>query len=142
MIELLLFMLSLTHCQPRDRMEQYAQAIITATNDRTERRVLAVVGLHENDFAARSPTPPFGVTYYQHTHPGERIIVARGAVIALATLRAIRTTACPGAPWQVVLGRYNMGPNHPQHGCYSNALSRLEAAEVQPETGHERHHAR
>lgn len=119
----------------------YAEAIVAATEDPTERAVLTTIAFTENWFHAAS-YPPFGVTHWVSLHPEvcqrrdhytgcERLSIRRGAEIALSNLRFIRRVRCPGRPWADVLGRYHHGvgrdhPEQPFAGCYADPLARRQ----------------
>lgn len=123
----------------------YAEAIVLATDNPTERAVLTTIAFTENWFHAAS-YPPFGVTHWVSLHPEvcqrrgqyencERLSIRRGAEIALSNLRFIRRVRCPGRPWADVLGRYHHGvgvdpPEQPFAGCYSDPLARRQVAWV------------
>ena len=108
----------------------YARAILAATRNRVEQRVLAVVAYRETHFQrrGRDGTPPFGVTDWARFHHRRRISVRHGARIALHALRFIRRVRCPGAPWPIVLGRYHHGNGTHDGGCYADDLSRNQVA--------------
>ena len=106
----------------------YARAILAATRNRTEQRLLVVIAYAETRFKprGRDGTPPFGVTDWARVHRTRRISVRHGARIALHALRFIRLVRCPGAPWSVVLGRYHHGNGTRDRGCYEDGLARIQ----------------
>lgn len=123
---LLALMLALVGGRAPDGLVRYHDAIETATNDATERRVLAVVGRHENYYHLASRTPPFGLTH-RLSLGLPRLDVDASAVVALRVLRRLRALC---GSWSAALGRFHHGTVGERGGCWSDRLSTREAREA------------
>jgi hypothetical protein len=112
--------------------ERFARAIMAATDDPQEQRLLTVVAYGENWYHETS-YPPFGLTDLirdnpswcltregdQPPEPGQTrrdrphcrvLTIEEGARISLRALRFVRRVRCaPGASDEAVLGRYGWG---------------------------------
>ena len=126
---LAIFIFALVGQRPHepDGIWQHIDAIFTATENEEERRVLAVIALHETWFDLNSRTPPFGLT--ERLERGlPRLSVAASAPVALRVLRYLRgRCASLGAPsWSAVLGRYHRGTAGPLQGCVADRLALVE----------------
>ena len=130
-VALLAFMLALLGGRPSDGLVAYRDAILAATDDPTERRVLAVVGKFENTYhlhSERPPfTPPFGLTHRESLGL-PRLSIAASAVVALLALRHhLRVCAARGAAgWGPALGRYHHGVRGAAEGCWTDGLAARE----------------
>jgi hypothetical protein len=115
------------HLGPSERA--HARAIYRATREPVERAVLVVIAWSETRFARRGHdgTPAFGVTDWVRVHHGRRPSIRRAARISVHALRYIRSHRCPGAAWDVVLGRYHHGLGLRDGGCYADSLSTRQA---------------
>ena len=92
--------------------KMYADAILRATPDVQERRLLVVTAWAGNWFhlhSAQHRTPYFDVTEYHAAHPEVDITLERGAGLALRFLRLHHEVRCRGAGWATALGRYHTG---------------------------------
>ncbi len=111
----------------------HARAICRATRDPAERAVLVVIAWAETRFARRGHdgTPAFGIVDWVRVHHGRRPPLARAARVALHALHYIRRVRCPGAAWDIVLGRYHHGNGLHDGGCYADSLSTRQAEMLQ-----------
>ena len=128
---LAIFIFALVGQRPHepDGIWQHIDAIFAATENEEERRVLAVIALHETWFDLRSQTPPFGLTErLQRGLP--RLSVAASAPVALRVLRYLRgVCASVRAPsWGATLGRFHHGVRGVPQGCYPDRLALIEVA--------------
>lgn len=108
---MLWMMLCIGNVQAYDR-KLYADAILRATPDVQERRLLTVTAWVGNWFhlhSRRHTTPYFDVTEYHAAHPEVEITLDRGAALALRFLRLHHEVRCRGAGWATALGRYHTG---------------------------------
>lgn len=133
LVSAIAFALALVGREP-DGLRRYVAAVLAATDDEAEQRVLIVVARHENYFhlhAETSGTPPFGLTDREVRLGLPRASIEASAVIARDSLRYLHGVC---GSWSAALGRYHhgvrMGPRGEAHGCWADALARREALEA------------
>ena len=136
-LRLMALMAALTNNREREGRARYARAIIAATDDLSEQRLLAVVAYGENWYHLDS-YPPFGLTHmigvnrrWCWTNRGpvtrqrwgrpdcEHLTIEHAARAAIVQLRWIRQHRChAGASDADVLKRYGWGG-----ACVANAIT-------------------
>lgn len=130
--------------------ERFARAIMAATDDPQEQRLLTVVAYGENWYHETS-YPPFGLTDLIRDNPDwcrtqagptrdrpncRVLTIETGARISIVQLRFVRRVRCPpGASDEAVLGRYGWGGACVARPLTSRRMARARRVWPIPPTG-------